>query len=51
MRYKSYKTTMGHKYSMRLCEDEVAERFAFRAVMVFLPLLTIVTMAKVAGLI
>ena len=51
MRYKSYKTTMGHKYSMRLCEDEVAERVAFRAVMIFLPLLTIFTMAKVAGLI
>ena len=51
MRYKSYKTTMGHRYNMRLCEDEVAERFAFRAVMIFLPLLAIFTMAKVAGLI
>ena len=32
MKYKRYKTTLGHKYTMRLCEDEIRERILFRTV-------------------
>jgi hypothetical protein len=36
-RYKVMKTTMGRKYRVRVCEDEVAERALFRAAVVLLP--------------
>ena len=35
--YKTMKTTMGHKYRMRMAEDEVAERDLFRLAVVALP--------------
>ena len=38
MQYRIYKTTMGRKYRMRMCEDEVAERWLFRVAVVVLPL-------------
>ena len=37
MKYKTYRTTMGRKYRMRLCEDEIAERTLFRITVVALP--------------
>ena len=51
MNYKRDKTTLGHKYKMRLCEDEVQERWLFRAVLVFSPLLTVIAFAAAAGMI
>lgn len=35
--YKVLKTTMGRKYKVRMCEDEVAERDLFRLAVVALP--------------
>jgi len=44
--YKTMKTTMGHKYRMRMAEDEVAERDLFRLAVVALPFFgTILLMA------
>jgi len=47
--YMRCKTTLGHRYYMRRCEDEVAERKLFHAVLVILPALTVVAMAAAAG--
>lgn len=38
--YKVLKTTMGRRYKVRMCEDEVAERELFHIVLVMLPLIT-----------
>lgn len=35
--YRVMKTTMGRKYRVRICEDEIAERLLFRALIVALP--------------
>ena len=44
--YKVLKTTMGRKYKVRMCEDEVAERDLFRLAVVALPFFgTILLMA------
>ena len=42
--YKVLKTTMGRKYKVRMCEDEVAERDLFRLSIVLLPLISSVLM-------
>lgn len=42
--YKVLKTTMGRKYKVRMCEDEVAERDLFRMAIVLLPLISSVLM-------
>jgi len=47
MQYKMYKTTMGRKYRMRLCEDEVAERILFRVAIVVLPFLASALMTAI----
>ena len=39
MMYRTYKTTMGRKYRMRICEDEAAERDLFRLAVVLAPFL------------
>lgn len=49
--YMRCKTTMGHRYKMRRCEDEVAERQVFHLVLVVVPFLTVILMAKAAGMI
>ena len=51
MQYKCYKTTLGHKYTMRLCEDEIRERWLFRIVLVVSPLSMILAFAMAAGMI
>jgi len=51
MNYKRYKTTMGHKYQMRCCEDEVRERILFRMALFCTPLLMIFGFALAAGMI
>ena len=38
-RYRRYKTTMGHKYVMRMPDEEVAERILFRVVLTVVPFL------------
>ena len=45
--YKTMKTTMGHKYRMRMAEDEVAERDLFRLAVVVLPFLGTVALMAV----
>ena len=49
--YKTYKTTLGHKYTMRICEDELRERRIFRAVLVLSPLVMVFGFALAAGVI
>ena len=51
MKYRRYKTTMGHKYYMRICEDEIQERRLFHAALVFSPLLMVIAFAAAAGMI
>jgi hypothetical protein len=51
MKYKTYKTTLGHKYQMRICEDELHERRIFRAVLVLSPLVMVFAFALAAGVI
>lgn len=51
MKYKRYKTTLGHRYTMRLCEDEIRERRLFRIALVASPLLMILAFALAAGMI
>ena len=51
MNYRRYKTTLGHKYQMRCCEDEVMERMLFRVALFFSPLLMVFGFAIAAGMI
>ena len=50
MNYRRYKTTLGHKYQMRCCEDEVRERILFRVTLLFSPLLMVFAFAIAAGM-
>ena len=45
--YRTYKTTMGRKYRMRMCEDEIAERALFHAAVVAMPFLGTVLLLAV----
>ena len=46
MQYRTFKTTMGRKYRMRVTEDEVAERELFHIALILVPFLsTILLMA------
>lgn len=47
--YMRCKTTTGHKYYLRRCEDEVLERFTFHTLLVFSPLLAVLAFAAAAG--
>jgi hypothetical protein len=51
MRYKTYKTTMGRKYRMRICEDEIRERRILKAAIVLAPLVMVFGFALAAGVI
>ena len=48
---RTFKTTLGHRYTMRVCEDEVQERQLFHAVLVLLPTLAVILFAAAAGVI
>ena len=50
-RYMRCKTTMGHTYYMRRCEDEIQERKLFHIALVFSPLLMVIAFAAAAGMI
>ena len=39
-KYRTFKTTMGHKIRVRMSDDEIAERELFHMVLVALPLVT-----------
>ena len=50
-KYKTFKTTMGRKYKVRMSKDEIAEQELYRLVLVTLPfvgsiLLTVVWLAR-----
>ena len=46
MKYRTFKTTMGRKYKVRMTEDEIAERELFNITLVLVPFLsTILLMA------
>lgn len=47
--YMRCKTTLGHRYYMRRCEDEVAERELFHAMLVIVPSLAVIALAFAAG--
>lgn len=38
--YKRFKTTTGHRYTMRVCEDEVRERRLYHIAIVLVPFLS-----------
>lgn len=50
MPYRRVKTSLGHRYVMRICEDEVRERDLFHAAVVFLPMVAILAFSLAAGL-
>lgn len=39
-KYRTFKTTMGHKIRVRMSDEEIAERELFHMVLVALPLVT-----------
>lgn len=46
MKYRTFRTTMGRKYKVRMTDDELAERELFNIVLVLAPFLgTILLMA------
>lgn len=49
--YKRYKTTMGHRYTMRISEDEQNERWMYYAALVLSPLVAVFGFAAAAGMI
>ena len=51
MKYRTYKTTLGHKYQMRICEDELHERRILKAAIVLAPLVMVFGFALAAGVI
>ena len=48
--YMRCKTTTGHKYIMRRCEDEVLERLTFHSILLILPVLSILAFVAAAGI-
>ena len=44
-KYRTFRTTMGHKVRVRMTEEEIAERSLFRIVVVMVPLLSFVLLA------
>ena len=51
MNYRTFKTTTGQKYRMRICEDEVHERQLFHIALILFPLVTVFGFAAAAGMI
>lgn len=50
-RYKRVKTTLGHRYTMRMCENELRERRILKAAIVLAPLVMVFGFALAAGVI
>lgn len=51
MNYKTYKTSMGRKYRMRLCEDEKRDLFLLRALIALVPFGMCWLFAATAGMV
>lgn len=47
MRYRTFRTTMGRKYRVRMTEDEVAEQELFNIILVLVPFLATVLLMAV----
>lgn len=46
-KYRTFKTTMGHKIRVRMSDDEIAERELFYMIITVLPFLTVILFACV----
>ena len=44
-KYRTFKTTMGHKIRVRMSDDEIAERQLFHMTVTALPILTLILFA------
>ena len=44
-KYRTFKTTMGHKVRVRMSEEEIAERELFHMILFLLPSLTFILFA------
>lgn len=40
MKYRTYKTTMGHKVRVRMSQEEVAARWLYRVALVVVPFIS-----------
>ena len=47
MRYRTFKTTLGRKYKVRMTKDEIAEQELYRLVLVTLPFISSILMMVV----
>ena len=47
MRYRTFKTTLGRKYKVRMTQDEIAEQELYRLVLVTLPFISSILMMVV----
>lgn len=46
-KYRTFRTTMGHKYRVQMTDDEIAERQLFHMTITVLPFLTVILYAVV----
>ena len=47
MKYRTFKTTMGRKYRVRMTEDEVAEQELFHIALILVPFVSTVLLMAV----
>lgn len=47
MKYRTFKTTMGRKYRVRMTDDELAERELFHITLILVPFLSTVLLMAV----
>jgi hypothetical protein len=47
MKYRTFRTTMGRKYRVRMTDDELAERELFNIILVLVPFLSTVLLMAV----
>ena len=50
MMYRTMKTTLGHRYRMRVCEDERRERRLFHVMLVTLPVIATLALFYIGGM-
>ena len=50
MKYKTVKTTLGHKFRVRMDDDEILEQTIYRIVVACTPLVMITVFALAAGM-
>ena len=47
MRYRTFKTTLGHKYKVRMDRDEIAEKELYNMTIVILPFISTILLMLV----